>query len=170
VSEFISWLESLSVRDTKVRAILRRSLSFEPGLYPAAFPYVEPFLKGENSVSRRCGYYLFAGLWALHWREGGGKKDSLGLACAIYQVSTKSSSTESRFITLLDSDTDQLPHRLRQIVALLKNQTLDYDLLLKAILHWTSQDRWVQIQWARDFYRHLEIEPNTKPKEQEKSL
>ena len=56
------------------------------------------------------------------------------------------------------------------MVALLKDQTLDYDLLLKALLNWTSQDRWVQIQWARDFYRHVEIEPNTKPKEQEKSL
>jgi CRISPR system Cascade subunit CasB len=170
VSEFINWLESLSVRDTKVRAVLRRSLSFEPGTYPSAFPYVEPFLKIENSASRRVAYYLFAGLWALHWREGGGNGTSLGQACALYQTKTKSSSTERRFITLLDSDTDQLPHRIRQMIALLKDQTLDYDLLLKALLNWASQDRWVQIQWARDFYRHLEVESNTKPKEQEKSL
>jgi CRISPR system Cascade subunit CasB len=56
------------------------------------------------------------------------------------------------------------------MVALLKDQALDYDALLKALLHWTSHDRWVQIQWARDFYRHLETESNFKPKEQEKSL
>ncbi len=36
-------------------------------------------------------------------------------------------STERRFITLLDADPDQLPNRLRQMVALLKDYNLDFE-------------------------------------------
>ncbi len=39
MSGFIKWLEDLSERDTKVRAVLRRSLSFDPGKFAAAYPY-----------------------------------------------------------------------------------------------------------------------------------
>jgi CRISPR system Cascade subunit CasB len=132
---------------------------------------VEPFLKDENSSSTRKAYYLAAGLWALHWREGRGSGTSLGHACAKFQADSKSTSTERRFIAVLDAEPDQLPHRLRQMVALLKDYDLEFDGLLKALLHWTSEGRWIQIQWARDFYRHLETDtPSLKPQEQEKSL
>ena len=67
---FVAWLESLNQRDTKVRAVLRRSLAFDPGTHPAAYPYVEPFLAVENNSWRRSAHYLVAGLWAHHWREG----------------------------------------------------------------------------------------------------
>ena len=54
----------------------------------------------------------------------------IGRACASYQMASGSTSTERRFITLLDADTDQLPHRLRQMIALLKEQSIDFDDLL----------------------------------------
>jgi hypothetical protein len=66
---FIEWLESLNKQDSKVRAILRRSLSFEPGEFVPAFPYVEPFVKDEKNFWRRKIYYLIAAVWAEHWRE-----------------------------------------------------------------------------------------------------
>ncbi|WP_294259682.1 hypothetical protein [Propionivibrio sp.] len=44
MSTFIEWLEGLNEKDTKVRAVLRRSLAFDPGSYVHAFPYVEPFV------------------------------------------------------------------------------------------------------------------------------
>jgi CRISPR system Cascade subunit CasB len=50
---FIEWLEGLSEKDTKVRAVLRRSLSFDPGQFAQAFPYVEPFIKDEDNSWRR---------------------------------------------------------------------------------------------------------------------
>lgn len=170
MKEFIEWLEGLSRKDTKVRAVLRRSLSFDPGRYAPAYPYVEPFTKDEDISWRREMLYLVAGLWAAHWREGRtGAPAPIGKACAVYQVASGSTSTERRFITLLDADTDQLPHRLRQLTALLKEQTIDFDALLQGLLFWNDDQKRTQNTWARDFYRSLtsgtETEATTEEKE-----
>lgn len=162
MSGFIEWLETLNDADTKVRAVLRRSLAFDPGACPAAYPYVEPFVKDDDSSWRREMLYLVAGLWAMHWRQGhSGEQMSLGKACAVYQQQSKSTSTERRFIALLDADSEQLPHRLRQIVALLKDYYLDFEALLKGLLYWNSERNCTQNQWARDFYRNLSSEKET---------
>lgn len=154
MSGFIEWLEKLNENDTKVRAVLRRSLSFPPGRFVPAYPYVEPFVKDEDKSWRREIYYLVAGLWAAHWREGrAGTPVSLGRACAEHQAASGSTSTEGRFITLLDADAEQLPHRLRQMVALLKEQSIDFDDLLKGLLFWNDDQRRTQNHWARDYYR-----------------
>jgi len=156
VSGFIEWLEGLNEKDTKVRAVLRRSLAFEPGRFPAAYPYVEPFLKDEDNFWRRKVLYLVAGLWAAHWREGQrGQPVSLGRACAAYQTASGSTSIERRFITLLDADRDQLPHRLRQMIALLRAQAIDFDALLHGLLFWDDDQKRIQNAWARDFYRSM---------------
>ena len=121
MSGFIEWLETISKTNAKVRAVLKRSLAFHPGCFPPAYPYVEPFLKGEDGSRKRETFYLIAGLWALHWRERrGGGGLSIGKAAAHLQKDTDSSSIEHRFIALLDADEDQLPYRLRQMVSLLK--------------------------------------------------
>lgn len=154
MSGFIKWLEDLNEKDTKVRAVLRRSLAFDPGKFVRAYPYVEPFVKNEDNSWRREMHYLVAGLWAAHWREGQrGVLLSLGKACAAHQAATGSKSTESRFINVLDSDPDQLPHRLRQVVALLKDQVIDFDRLLTGLLYWNDDQKGTQNTWARDFYR-----------------
>jgi CRISPR system Cascade subunit CasB len=155
MSGFIEWLEKLNERDTKVRATLRRSLSFDPGAFPSAYPYVEPFLKGEDAPWRRKVHYLVAGLWAQHRGDRATDGRSLGAACAAHAASKKGSdSTERRFIALLDADRDQLPHRLRQMVALIKGFPLDWDSLLRDLLGWTVPEKPVQNRWARDFYRN----------------
>ena len=162
MSGFIEWLKKLNDTDTKVRAVLRRSLAFEPGTFPAAFPYVEPFVKNEDNSWRRQVFYLVAGLWAAHWRNDRSDEPlSLGKACAAYQGKSKSTSTERRFITLLDADPDQLPHRLRQMVALLKDYNLDFEALLTGLLYWNNDQKRTQNQWARDFYRNLNHENET---------
>lgn len=156
---FIEWLESLDEKDTKIRAVLRRSLAFDPGGFPSAYPYVEPFVRDGDSAWRREMLYLAAGLWASHWREGrGGEPISIGKACAAYQLASGSTSTERRFINLLDADPDQLPHRLRQVVALLKDQAIDFEALLKGLLYWKDDQKRTQNAWARDFYRNLHHE------------
>jgi CRISPR system Cascade subunit CasB len=153
MSGFIEWLESLNVKDTKVRAVLRRSLAFDPGGYVPAYPYVEPFVKDEDNAWRREMLYLVAGLWAEHWREGQrGYPMSLGKACAAHQAASGSTSTERRFTTLLDADSDQMPHRLRQMMALLKEYPIDFDDLLKGLLYWNDDRKRTQNAWARDFY------------------
>ncbi|MFA5862098.1 MAG: type I-E CRISPR-associated protein Cse2/CasB [Candidatus Thermoplasmatota archaeon] len=154
MSGFIGWLEKLNESDTKVRAVLRRSLAFDPGQFVQAYPYVEPFVKNEDNPWRRNVYYLVAGLWAAHWREGrNGQPMSLGRACAAQHAASGSTSTERRFINLLDSDPDQLPHRMRQMIALLQEQAIDFDDLLKKLLYWNDDQKHTQNAWARDFYR-----------------
>lgn len=161
---FIEWLEGLNEKDTKVRAVLRRSLSFDPGKYAPAYPFVEPFIKDEDKSWRREMLYLVAGLWAAHWREGRSSAPmSIGKACSTYQKGSGSTSTERRFITLLDADADQLPHRLRQMIALLREQAVDFDALLKGLLYWNDDQRRTQHAWARDFYRNLNSEMETEP-------
>ncbi len=162
MSGFIEWLEKLNANDTKVRALLRRSLAFDPGAFPAAYPFVEPLLKNEDNSWRREAFYLVAGLWAAHWRKDrSGDRISLGKACAVYQGERKSASTERRFVSLLDADTDELPHRLRQMVALLKECNLDFEALLTGLLYWKNDRRRTQNQWAHDFYRNLSQEDET---------
>ncbi|MHB8764969.1 MAG: type I-E CRISPR-associated protein Cse2/CasB [Deferrisomatales bacterium] len=170
MSGFISWLEERNAGDTRVRAILRRSLAFDPGDFPPAYPYVEPFVKDEDRSWRRQVHYLVAGLWADHWREGrSGVPQSLGRACAAKQLASGSASTERRFITLLDADRDQLPHRLRQMVALLKEQVIDFDDLLRKLLYWNDDQRRTQNAWARDFYRTLDRNVDTEAVTEEAS-
>ena len=67
MSGFIEWLEGLNEKNTKVRAVLQRSLTFDPGQYVPAFPYVEPFVQDPNDIWRWKMCYLVAGLWAAHW-------------------------------------------------------------------------------------------------------
>lgn len=175
MSEYIAWLEDLNGRDTKVRAVLRRSLTFDPGTHIPAFPYVEPFLKGEAEGWRRQVHYLVAGLWAAHWREGRAEnKVTLAVAIGRHEAERrkglsgkekdKPTSTERRFITLLDADEEQLPHRLRQMVALLIEQPIDFQGLLNDLRRWSSLDENIQIRWAREFYRTLN--PNDIPETQ----
>lgn len=165
MSDLIQWLEGLNERDTRVRAVLRRSLAFDPGRHVPAYPYVEPFLKGEENHWWREVTYLVAGLWAANWREGRAAPMSIGRACAAHQRASGSDSTERRFINLLDADPDQLPHRLRQMIALLKEHAIDFEALLRGLRYWNSDQKHTQNAWARDFYRHLdpraEIEPHT---------
>jgi len=156
MSRFIEWLEDMSAQDTKVRAVLRRSLAFDPGAFVPAYPYVEPFVKDENKSFVREMHYLVAGLWAAHWREGRtGTAMSIGQTCATHQATSGSTSTERRFMNLLDADRDQLPHRLRQMVALLKEQAIDFDSLLRGLLYWNDDQKRTQNAWARDFYGTL---------------
>lgn len=162
---FIEWLESLNEKDTKVRAVLRRSLAFDPGTFPAAYPYVEPFVKNEDNSWRREMHYLVAGLWASHWRKDQGGTISIGRACAAHQGASGSTSTERRFITLLDADRDQLPHRLRQLIALLKDYSIDFEALLKGLLYWNDEQKRTQNYWARDFYRNSNEDEEIKKEE-----
>jgi len=164
MSGLIAWLEKLNESDTKVRAVLRRSLAFDPGQYIPAFPYVEPFLRGEQEGWQRDVHYLVASLWAAHWRQGrASAAQPLAKACAAHQIKSGSASTERRFINLLDADRDQLPHRLRQMVALLNEQPIDFERLLADLLDWHRDDKRTQNAWAREFYRTLnsQTQPET---------
>jgi CRISPR system Cascade subunit CasB len=109
-------------------------------------------------------HYLVAALWASHWyEERAGSATPLARACAAHQIKSGSASTERRFISLLDADREQLPHRLRQMVALLGEQPIDFDVLLNDLLRWNLDDKRIQNAWARDFYRTLNPASKNEP-------
>ena len=68
-TEFFDALHKRATGDTAVIASLRRSAAYDPGLFPAVYPYVEPFVQ-NMSEWRRSATYLVAAYWALAQRMG----------------------------------------------------------------------------------------------------
>lgn len=136
-------------------AALRRSLAFKPGTWPGVFSYVEPWTATSSRWVREATY-LVAGLMALS-RADRTYRD-LGAAARALVSATESRSVEARFLTLLDADPDQLPHRLRQMVTLMNSQRVapDWARLRRDLIRWRSEERWVQQRWARSFYSAAE--------------
>ncbi len=164
MSKLITYLQKLkSSEDSGALAALRQGLSYEPGGYFKAYKYTET----EDAVDdERIKPFdiairsLIGGLYALNRDEGsrGPIDKSLGATIkALYMDREQSPSIEQRFLTLLDSDRDQLPQRLRQMMALLKEYKIDWEKLLNALYQWDHPDRYIQRKWAMDFY-HFESE------------
>jgi CRISPR system Cascade subunit CasB len=152
-TRFFARLESLAERDSAVVATLRRSVAFEPGTFSPAFPIVEPVVGGLSDRRRRL-YYLAAGLWALGQRRTGGAPVPLPRALHRVGKGRDSASVELRFTALLDSDEDELPHRLRQAVSLVSADqiAIDWPQLLIDLIGWSSDARYVQQRWARAYW------------------
>ena len=157
---FITYLRVLKDRDRGALAHLKRSLGFDPGAYPGAYPYVERFVGADKHADDpwRRALYLSAGLFALHsvHREG------MSFATALGRVgrSRESGSIEQRFIALLGAEPESLPNLLRQSVSLLaaEGQGCDYTSLLDDLARWLDPFRpetrdQLRQRWARDFYR-----------------
>jgi CRISPR type I-E-associated protein CasB/Cse2 len=68
---------------------------------------------------------------------------------------------EKRFIDLLDTDSEDLPYKLRQAVSLIaRSETgLDWALLIRHLGQWNNPERRVQKQWARSFWSIEDVEP-----------
>ena len=150
-------------------AELRRSLAFDVGTHAPAFRVIEPFtLKAQNW--ERNMHYLVGGLFALIERPTGIVKTlepkSIGLSIAkLFVDRGKTPSVEARFIALLDADAEQLPYRLRQMIALLRDSNpIDWKTLLDELRLWNLEDKRIQRRWAQAFYRNInpvETEPET---------
>lgn len=144
--------------NTGVFAELRRSLAFAPGEYVRAFPHVERFVTNSSSWERQM-YYLFAALYAAHDRTGRIQtetKDIGNVIGELYHDHKESPSIEKRFLALLDADEEQLPYRIRQMMALIKEKPINWEDLLSGLVHWRNDDKRVQRYWASSFYRHRE--------------
>lgn len=161
---FVQHLQRLE-KDRGAMAALRHSLSFAPGGYPKAYPYVEPFVAGDAHAQdvRRLARYALAGLYALH-----PACHARSLATALGEVvrDRKRPSLELRFIALLEADADGVMNHLRQVVQLLAAEGKAYD--PAGLLHDLrvamderaspeARDR-LKRRWARDFYRASQAE------------
>lgn len=72
----------------------------------------------------------------------------------VQKKATARSSTEQRFLALLDADRDGLEHHLRQAVQLVQARDMqpDWTHLLADVTYWGDA---VRRRWADDFYRYV---------------
>ena len=117
------------------------------------YPHVVPFLPGDG---RKQGYYfLVASLFAVHLEKAAPRGESMGRVFARIGAATRNAeSAERRFVALLAAHPDDIGAHLRHAVSLAKSRgvPVDYDRLLRDLLHWARSDRAVQLRWARDFW------------------
>jgi CRISPR system Cascade subunit CasB len=114
-------------------------------MYPQILPWVPNGKWAEDPA------YIVGSLFALHPEPGG--NGNMGTAFAM--VRERNESLEKRFVALLNCHRDDLPNHLRQAVSLLKSKDvpINWRQLLKDILSWDHEDRFVQQQWAREFWQ-----------------
>ncbi len=164
VADFIGNLEQL---DAGGRARLKRNAGRRlheardiARVFFQALPYDIPERAQED-------YFLVATLFPLAPHRA--SRHSLGRTLrrvrSIRGGTEQSNSLDRRFQTLIDSDREQLPFRLRQAVRLAAadDQLIDWERLLLNVLNWEHPDHFVQLQWARDYFVGIAEEPAPAP-------
>jgi len=157
IDRFVVHLESLRAQENRgALAALRRGLGSPPGVVPTMYPHILPWVPQNRQAEGTC--YIVGSLFALHPEPGG--KGNIGTAFAM--VKEPSESLGKRFVALLNCHRDDLPTHLRQSVGLLKSRDIpiNWRQLLKDILYWDHESRFVQQQWAREFWQSkAQVEP-----------
>jgi CRISPR system Cascade subunit CasB len=151
---FVTFLERLrEVDDRAALAKLRRGLGKRMGT-PDMYPYVVPFLPDNRLGQERL--FLIASLFAMH-PEPAARGRNMGAVFRLIQGATGSESIQKRFVNILDSDMDYLGKRLQQAISLAKSKgvAVDYHRLLNDLRFWDHRDRFVQLQWAKDFWGYV---------------
>ena len=149
--QFVAFLRGLAERqDRGALAQLRRSLGRPPDA--EMLRLVVPYLPQDRRWEHRW-YFVTASLFGLYPDPGG--KGNLG---DTFRQLGDHESAQKRFIALLDSHSEDLPHRLRQAVSLAKSSgaPIDWYRLLEDLLHWDTENRVVQQRWARAYWGHRE--------------
>ena len=155
---FVGELEKLEINEERATlAQLRRGLGKPLGFVAERDGWV---LRRPLDLSQRelSGFAAIASLFALHSELGG--SGSLGESFRRLAMLNPSSdggpnpSVEKRFVALLNSNSEDLPNRLRHAVSLLKanNLAIGWRQLLHDVLRWDSSWRTVQINWSREFW------------------
>lgn len=147
-SKFIEFLYKFERgEDRGPLAKLRRCLGREDTPTPEALRLLGPFLSERTHDVHN--YFIVAALFASHSQLGG--KGNFGKS---FRDVGDHDSAQKRFMALLDSDREDLPHRLRQAVSLAKskNVPLDWLQLLADLGHWDHPKRFVQFDWAKGYW------------------
>lgn len=150
---FVSFLKKLNQEGNRAAlARLRRGLgkgSFAQEMYP----YVVRFLPEKRFNDD--AYFLVGSLFGLHPEccESG----NMGTVFRMLKKEVEDQATERRFLRILESHRKELPNHLRSAVKLAKYNKpvipVPYLRLLSDITNWSHPDRFVQLAWAREFYR-----------------
>ena len=114
------------------------------------FPYLVPFVHRQYEEDN---LYLIASLFALHPLST--DSGNMGSHLHTYvQAVGDASATERRFVQLLNLHREALVSPLRQHISILKAKDLpvNWHQLLYDLNYWDHSTRFVQKQWAREFW------------------
>lgn len=173
-SGLIAYLHRLAKdQDRAALAHLRRGLGKRPGDAMEMYPYVGRFADEEKGRAHERTVFLTASLFAYHPVDS---KNIENFGASVYMLEkalepkdkkkderqSKESSTERRFVALLDADAEDLHYYLRQMIGLLKANDIpvNWEQLFKDIRNWSHDDRFVQRKWARSFWGSKETKDN----------
>ncbi len=150
--KFIGYLLNLAregKEDRGALAELRSGLGRKPGEMARVHKHVVPYLP-DNKYNDRW-YYLTATLFGAFPQH----REHRSIGAAFRPLRSKSDSMEARFVALLNAHPDDLGAHLRHVVSLLKanGQALGWFRFLDDLIQWDHPDGFVQLRWARDFYK-----------------
>lgn len=167
----MDWLAEVGKKDNAMLAELRRSLSFPAGTYPKTFRWIERFVPKNDREDPwvRKVYYLVPALWASVQRYEETEQSRKHFASIVATADKTSrvaaemdtvalSPMERRFITLLESDGEQLEHHLRQLVLYLRNAEIDWEALIEDLGNWNNEQKRVQREWGMRYYQTLQMD------------
>lgn len=158
---FVEYLLGLEERkDTGALAALRRGLGRIPGTAPEMHRYLARWSNGEPSRWREDVFYIVAALFAfhpVHWNREKEARSNLGdsFARLRHAEDVSEEGVERRFTALLSVHREDLHVHLRHAVSLLKSKAIpiDWGRLLDDLKRWGNEDRLIQRNWARAFWR-----------------
>jgi CRISPR system Cascade subunit CasB len=159
-SGVIAYLKGLAKnQDRAALAHLRRGLGRKPGDAMEMYPYVGRFAGEASNKSHERAVFLTAALFADY---PDAQQNAGDLGSSVRQISDKSDSIERRFVALLDADAEDLHFYLRQMIGLLKANSVpvNWEHLFKDIRNWSHDARFVQRNWARSFWGSKETKEN----------
>lgn len=151
-SGLIGYLRGLANKqDRAALAHLRRGLGRKPGDAMEMYPWVGKFAGEETGRAHERAVFLTSALFAYY---PDAPQNAGDLGSSVKQIAEKSDSIERRFVALLDADAEDLHYYLRQMIGLLKANSVpvNWEQLFRDIRNWSHDDRFVQRKWARSFW------------------
>ncbi|QTL37747.1 type I-E CRISPR-associated protein Cse1/CasA [Pseudoalteromonas viridis] len=136
----------------EILAALKKSLDQQKSTHLAVMPYLAHLLSDDLTRAETQAFVagLFASHNTLYFSE---KHQSFGKAWQICDGSERPGMS-FRFECLLEAKGEQLKQTLRQMVQILKSKdiAIDYRTLMEDLYHWDSDDKRIQLKWARDYW------------------
>ncbi|OHU85067.1 MULTISPECIES: type I-E CRISPR-associated protein Cse1/CasA [Pseudoalteromonas] len=135
-----------------ILAVLRKSLDLQKNSQLAAISYLGPLLANEDERSEVQAFV--AALFASHPKVYQ-QSQHLSFGAVWYQADKDQRPGMSfRFECLLEAKGEQLKQTLRQMVQILKSKDIavDYRTLMEDLYYWDSDDKRIQLKWARDYW------------------
>ncbi|MEC4088126.1 type I-E CRISPR-associated protein Cse1/CasA [Pseudoalteromonas rubra] len=135
-----------------ILAALKKSLDQQKKTQLVAISYLGPLLARDEKRSEIQTFV--SGLFASHTKSfQESQHTSFGGSWRLADEGQRPGMS-FRFECLLEAKGEQLRQTLRQMVQILKSKdiAIDYRTLMEDLYHWDSDDKRIQLKWARDYW------------------